>query len=170
MPRTAPSRWTHEHEGELVVFLIGMRLNRPWRPDQWWPVFRAMPAMLAELSGDPESGMLGYRLAVGAGGPVLVQYWNSAEKLRAYAADPAAQHRPAWTAFNRRARQVPGAVGIWHETFVVQRAESVYVAMPASGLARATRAVPLGRRGGRGGRAVGRPDAAAVATGAGALS
>lgn len=33
MPRTRPSRTTHEHDGELVVFLIGMRLNQPWRID-----------------------------------------------------------------------------------------------------------------------------------------
>ena len=26
-------RFTHEYEGELVVFLIGMRINKPWRPD-----------------------------------------------------------------------------------------------------------------------------------------
>ena len=45
--------------GELVVFLIGMRINQPWRPDLWLPVFQAMPAMLAELSRDPDSGLAG---------------------------------------------------------------------------------------------------------------
>src|SRR3712207_7972527 len=37
-----------------------------------------------------------------------------------------------------------GAVGIWHETFVVDRAESVYVDMPVAGLAGATSSVPVG--------------------------
>ncbi|MSS00345.1 DUF4188 domain-containing protein [Arthrobacter sp. BL-252-APC-1A] len=39
---------------------------------------------------------------------------------------------------NRRARKVPGAVGIWHETYAVDRAESMYVGMPVTGLAAAT--------------------------------
>ncbi len=55
-------------------------------------------------------------------------------------------HRPAWTEFNRRARKAPGVVGIWHETFQVERAESIYVSMPVTGLAKATAAVPVGSR------------------------
>ena len=46
-----------------------MRVNQPWRPDLWLPVFTAMPRMLAELAADPDSGMLGYRLTLGEGGP-----------------------------------------------------------------------------------------------------
>ena len=81
MADVIPGRMTHEYDGDLVVFLIGMRINKPWRPDLWLPVFLAMPAMLAELSKDKDSGLLGYRLTFGAGGPLLVQYWNSHEKL-----------------------------------------------------------------------------------------
>ena len=68
-----------------MVFLIGMRINRPWRPDLWLPAFAAMPRMLRELSSDPGSGLLGYRLTFGAGGPLVVQYWKSTEELYAYA-------------------------------------------------------------------------------------
>jgi len=146
MARRQQERTTHAHDGELVVFLIGMRVNRPWRPDLWLPVFRAMPAMLAELSRDPESGMLGYRVVLGSGGPTVIQYWDSHDKLYAYASDPTAAHRPAWTAFNRHIRSAPGAVGIWHETYLVDRAESIYSGMPPTGLARATAEVPIGRR------------------------
>jgi hypothetical protein len=138
---------THDYDGDLVVFLIGMRINKPWRPDLWLPVSSAMPGMLAELLKDKESGLLGYQLTFGAGGPLLVQYWNSHEKLYRYASDRNAAHRPAWAAFNRRARKAPGAVGIWHETYVVERAESIYVGMPVAGLAAATSAVPVARRG-----------------------
>lgn len=147
MPSVIPARMTHDYDGDLVVFLIGMRINKPWRPDLWLPVFSAMPGMLAELMKDKESGLLGYRLTFGAGGPLLVQYWNSHEKLYRYASDRNAAHRPAWAAFNRRARKAPGAVGIWHETYVVERAESIYVGMPVAGLAAATSAVPVARRG-----------------------
>ena len=149
MARIENGRMTHDHDGELVVFLIGMRINRWWRPDLWLPVFNAMPPMLAELSRDPASGMLGYRLTLGGGGPLLVMYWDSHELLYAYASQPDAQHRPAWTRFNQRARKAPGAVGIWHETFQVAVAESIYAGMPVSGLAKATGAVPVGRRGER---------------------
>jgi Domain of unknown function (DUF4188) len=147
MPTVIPGRMTHDYDGDLVVFLIGMRINKPWRPDLWLPVFSAMPRMLAELMKDKESGLLSYRLAFGAGGPFVVQYWSSQEKLYRYASDRNAAHRPAWAAFNRRARKTPGAVGIWHETYVVERAESIYVGMPVAGLAAATSAVPVARRG-----------------------
>jgi len=146
MTRINEQRMTHQHEGELVVFLIGMRINKPWRPDLWFPVFTAMPSMIAELAQDPESGFLGYRLIFSPRGPWLVQYWSSQAKLYAYASDLDARHRPAWTAFNKRARRVPGAVGIWHETYVVERAESIYVGMPPTGLGKATNLVPVGRR------------------------
>ena len=147
MASVIPSRMTHDHDGDLVVFLIGMRINKPWRPDLWLPVFNAMPAMLAELSKDKDSGLLGYRLAIGANGPFVVQYWNSMEKLYAYASDRNAPHRPAWAAFNSLSRKAPGAVGIWHETYLVERAESIYSGMPVSGLAAATSIVPVARRG-----------------------
>ncbi|PRY69141.1 uncharacterized protein DUF4188 [Glaciihabitans tibetensis] len=138
-------RMTHHYDGELIVFLIGMRFNRPWRVDKWLPAFLAMPRMLTELSKDPDSGLMGFRLSFSADGPVIVQYWNSREKLYDYASAPSAEHRPAWTAFNKRARKAAGAVGIWHETFQVERAESMYVGMPAIGLAHATETVPVTR-------------------------
>lgn len=138
-------RMTHAHEGPLVVFLIGMRVNKPWRPDLWLPTFAAMPRMLRELASDPDSGMLGFRTVVGAGGPTVIQWWDSHDKLYAYASARDAEHRPAWTAFNRRARKAPGAVGIWHETYEVARAESIYSGMPATGLGLATSLVPVGR-------------------------
>lgn len=146
MPKMHPGRTTHRHSGELVVFLIGMRFNRPWRIRTWLPAFLAMPKMLAELSRDPHSGLLGYQLTFGAGGPMVVQYWDSHNKLYAYASASEATHRPAWTAFNQRARKVPGAVGIWHETYLVDRAETLYASMPPTGLALATTSVPVERR------------------------
>jgi len=144
MARINAGRFTHRHSGDLVVFLIGMRINSPWRPDLWLPVFFAMPRMLTELFKEPGSGLLGFRFALGAGGPVIVQYWDSLDKLYAYASAPESEHRPAWTAFNRQARKAPRAVGIWHETFQVSRAESMYVSMPTEGLAQATELVPVG--------------------------
>jgi Domain of unknown function (DUF4188) len=144
MARINAGRYTHRHPGDLVVFLIGMRINRPWRPDLWLPVFLAMPRMLAELSKEPGSGLLGFRFAIGPAGPVIVQYWDSVDKLYDYASALDSEHRPAWTDFNRRARKAPKAVGIWHETFAVSRAETMYVSMPTEGLAKATELVAVG--------------------------
>ena len=139
-------RFTHDRSAageQLVVFLIGMHFTKPWRIDAWLPVFTAMPRMLAELSRQRERGLLGYRLLFGWGGPTVVQYWRDVDSLYAYAADPDAEHRPAWAAFNRRARKAAGAVGIWHETFPTSGSESVYVDMPATGLAQAVGRVPV---------------------------
>lgn len=146
MSRVVPGRMTHRHEGELVVFHIGMTINRWWRPDLWLPPFLAMPRMLRELTSDPGSGMLGARLLLGSLGPYVVQYWSSVDRLYDYASSPEAQHRPAWARFNKSARSAPGAVGIWHETFSVDRAESMYVSTPPMGLPAATEAVPVGAR------------------------
>ncbi|MCU1573730.1 MAG: hypothetical protein JWO93_1812 [Micrococcaceae bacterium] len=144
MARINTGRYTHRHQGDVVVFLIGMRVNTLWRPDLWLPVFVAMPRMLKELAGEPGSGLLGFRFALGPGGPMIVQYWDSVDKLYAYASASESEHRPAWAAFNRRARRAPKAVGIWHETFAAGRAETMYVSMPTEGLAKATELVPVG--------------------------
>ena len=150
--RPIQGRRTAAADGEVTVFLIGMRINCFRALRSWWPVFTAMPRMLRELSREEGSGLLGYRLLFG--GPRLVyvvQYWSSPRKLLDYAADPDRQHRPAWAAFNRRMRDGRGRVGFWHETYVVPAGsyESVYVNMPAFGLGAATGLEPVGRRGER---------------------
>lgn len=145
MPRVVAERSTHHHEGEVVVFLIGMRVNR-WRSVRsWWPTAMAMGPMLRELYADPSSGFLGHRTALVARGPLLVQYWAGTEQLLAYAQDRDSSHRPAWREFNARARHGGAAVGIWHETFAVPAGahESIYLATPVQGLAAATSHVPV---------------------------
>ena len=133
--------------GTVAVFLIGMRFNRLRAVRTWWPVFTAMPRMLAEVSADPDSGMLGARSYWSGRVLMVVQYWRSAEALGAYARDPARLHQPAWMAFNRAAAG-SGDVGIFHETYEVDAAavETVYGNMPAFGLGLATATRPLGSR------------------------
>jgi|SRR5215211_6079532 hypothetical protein len=65
-----PGRHRAEIEGDFVVFLIGMRLNRPWKVHRWWPVYRAMPRMLRELQRHPDRGLLGAGVGLLHGGPV----------------------------------------------------------------------------------------------------
>jgi hypothetical protein len=130
----------------VAVFLIGMRVNRWYRPGSWLPTLLAMRPMLEELYRDPASGFLGHRTLLGGGGPVLVQYWCSADDVHRYARDLGGRHRPAWAAFYARARRSPGAVGIWHELYEVPAGahEATYVDMPQAGLGLAmTKAVPV---------------------------
>ena len=145
---TGFSHTTHTHEGDLAVFLIGMRVNQPWRPDLWVPVLTAMPGMIAELYAakaaaergeEPDPGFLEARSLVGAGGPTVVQYWRDVASIYAYANDPERRHRPAWTAFYRRSRSATRAVGVWHETYAVPAGahESLYLGMPPVGLGKA---------------------------------
>ena len=49
----------------------------------------------------------------------MQQYWDSFDKLMAYAHDASAQHFPAWAAFNRAVGR-DGTVGIWHETYLIE--------------------------------------------------
>jgi hypothetical protein len=132
-------------EGDFVVFLIGMRINRPWRPHKWLPVLTAMRPMIRELARDPASGFLGATQGFLAGGPALVQYWRSFEDLDRYARDREARHLPAWRAFNQRVRD-SGDVGIWHETYRVRAGEyeAIYGNMPRVGLAAVGDHRPIG--------------------------
>jgi hypothetical protein len=148
MAEIVPGRWTHRHEGDVVTFLIGIRINRLRSVRTWWPAMQAMPAMLKELSADPSLGLLSYSQHLSPRGALVVQYWRDLDSLIGYAQASDKVHRPAWAEFNRRARQSAGAVGIWHETYSVPtgRHESLYVDMPRIGLPAAYEAVESGGR------------------------
>jgi hypothetical protein len=127
-------RVSGEIDGDFVLFLIGVRLNKPWKLT-WLPVFKAMPRMLKELSQKPELGLLHFRVHFGFPNTMIVQYWRSFDQLTAYAQDKDRSHLPAWRAFNR-AVGTNGDVGIWHETYLISAGnyESIYVNMPKFGL------------------------------------
>jgi hypothetical protein len=124
-----------EIDGPFVVFLIGMRVNRWWKPWKYIPVFRAMARMLPELARDPGLGLLHARAHFGFPNVMLVQYWRSYAALEAYATARNLSHLPAWAAFNT-AVGTNGDVGIWHETYCIAPGtyENVYGNMPAFGL------------------------------------
>lgn len=140
MPKTITERMTAEIDGEFVVFLIGMRVNKPWKIHKWLPVFLAMPRMLRELNAHKESGFLGSMSA----GLTIVQYWRSFDHLERYARSRDHQHWPAWVAFNKRMAASRGDVGIWHETYRVApgQYEVIYSGMPPTGLGAASTLVP----------------------------
>ena len=143
MPELITERVCADPEDEIVVFLIGMRINRWWKFWKWFAVAQAMPKMLAELEANKDLGLLAVRMQFGLRNLWTLQYWKSAAHLHDYAHAQARAHLPAWQAFNRSVG-TSGDVGIWHETYVVPRAsfESIYVNMPRFGLGLAAPVFP----------------------------
>lgn len=131
-------------DGEFVVFLIGIRINKFWKPWKWMPVAAAMPRMLIELQKNPELGLLHARNHFGLRNVMVVQYWKSFDHLHDYALAKDKEHLPAWRAFNKAVAD-NGDVGIWHETYIVKpgQYENVYGNMPPYGLGRAGGLVEL---------------------------
>jgi hypothetical protein len=144
MKNVIAERMTAEVEGDFVVFLIGMRINKIWKIHKWLPVFLAMPRMIKELQADPESGFLGHL----AGISVTVQYWRSFEDLEAYARSKDKGHWPAWVNFNQMVSNSRDDVGIWHETYKIRAGEyeTIYSGMPVVGLGAVGKLFPISER------------------------
>lgn len=150
MTEVHDGRFTAQVDDDIVVFLIGMRVNRFRSIRKWSQVAGAMRPMMERLFADPSTGFLHaenfFRLWPLT--TVAVTYWRSFDDLERFARTPEEPHLSAWREFNRRIG-TDGTVGIWHETYLVPKggSESVYGNMPRFGLARATTHVPaVGRR------------------------
>ena len=137
-----PQRLTVGPDQTFVVFLIGARVNKWWQLPIIVGVSAAMGRMMRGLSRDPDSGLLAHEQFVGRT-TLTLQYWRSVEDLQRYARDKQREHAPAWrrwiSAWSRG-----GAVGIWHETYVVEpgRYECLYHHMPSFGLGQVGPLVP----------------------------
>ncbi len=143
MARAIPGRFTARMDEPFVVFIIGMRVNRPLAFRKWMPTVMAMGPMIRELHNSPQKGFLGAEQFLYWPGTALVQYWRSFDDLERFARDPNDPHFPAWRRFNQTVG-TDGSVGIWHETYAVDagRHETIYNNMPMFGLAKATEHVP----------------------------
>ena len=100
-----------------------------------------MRHMLDYLVEHPEKGLMAYEMGL----PTIVQYWRSFEQLEAFAKDKDDPHLDVWRQYWRRVGR-SGRTGIWHETYLVRAGqyEAVYGNMPAHGLGKAGRLVPVG--------------------------
>jgi hypothetical protein len=136
-------RFAGQIEGDFVIFLIGMRINRLLAVHKWLPVSRAMPRMLKELFRQPELGLLHAEMYLSGRTVMVVQYWRSFDQLHDYAHARDKEHLPAWAEFNRQVGN-NGAVGVFHESYLVPAGayESIYVNMPLQGLAKAGELIP----------------------------
>ncbi|PYZ96346.1 transcriptional regulator [Alteribacter lacisalsi] len=137
-----PGRYTTPQDEDLVVFIIGMRINKWHAITRWWPVLTAMPPMIRELLTNKDIGCLAAESFFGLRTTLMVQYWRSEKDLLAYARGE--KHMKAWKNFyTKTARN--NAVGIYHETYVVPKGnyESIYGNMPPFGLSRALGSQPV---------------------------
>ena len=126
-----------ELEGDFVVFLIGMRINKPWKVDTWLPVALAMPRMLAETGAQPELGLL-HAADFGLRDAMVVQYWRSDGRAPGLRESARRGHLPAWQRLQpggrhqRRCRHL--ARDLWSAPAGY---ENIYVNMPPFGLGKA---------------------------------
>lgn len=142
MGEVAGRRMTAEIEGDFVVFLIGARLSKVALVQSLMDLGgrRGMKHMLDYLVAHPEKGLMAYEMGL----PTIVQYWRSFEQLEAFARDEHDPHLDAWRQYWRRVGR-SSRTGIWHETYLVKAGhyEAVYGNMPAHGLGKAGRLVPV---------------------------
>jgi hypothetical protein len=143
MGNVAGRRMTAEIDGDFVVFLIGARFNDKLQFARALLDLggrRGMKHMLDYLVAHPEKGLLAYELGI----PTIVQYWRSFEQLEAFAKDRDDPHLDVWRQYWRRVGR-SGRTGIWHETYLIKAGqyEAVYGNMPAHGLGKAGRLVPV---------------------------
>ena len=143
MVATINQRIAARIDGDFVVFLIGARVNKPWKLHKFIPVARAMGRMIDELEDNPDLGMLHVESWAGRRS-IMVQYWRSLDHLRNYARMKDAEHLPAWRDFNKHIVQ-HRMIGIWHETYVIKPGtyEAIYRDMPPFGLRLALGALEL---------------------------
>ncbi|MCM3756439.1 DUF4188 domain-containing protein [Sporosarcina aquimarina] len=136
-------RHTADNSEDIVVFIIGMRINKRLSIHKWLPVFLSMPGMIRELhTHKSELGFLSAENYFGLRTTAMIQYWQSLDDLLAYSRNE--NHLKAWRKFNQLTA-TNDAVGIYHETYIIRKGqyESVYVNMPKYGLGKAAKHMPI---------------------------
>lgn len=136
-------RYTTANDEDIVVFIIGMRVNKRLAFHKWLPVFKAMPGMIKELYVNKEElGFLSMETYFGLRTTIMVQYWRSIDDLLSYSKNNL--HLKAWKNFNQKVGN-NDAVGIYHETYRVCSGnyESIYGNMPLYGLGKALKHISV---------------------------
>lgn len=136
-------RYTIDNTEDIVVFIIGMRINNRMAVHKWLPVFNAMPGMIKELyTNKDELGFLSMESYFGLRTTAMIQYWRSTDDLLSYAKNE--RHLTAWKKFNQITSN-NDTVGIYHETYQVKAGsyESIYGNMPQYGLGKVLHHFPI---------------------------
>ncbi|CAG9460325.1 unnamed protein product [Pedinophyceae sp. YPF-701] len=130
----------------FVVFLIGARVNDPCdltKLDSFYQwMGKAFDNMDRELEAlGPELGYLGGEgyVSMSRTGTLTVQYWESMEKLQAWARGRQYAHNKPWKVLQAKGKDTP-RYAFWHEAYQVGADgsyETIYVNCPPLGLANA---------------------------------
>ena len=121
MAKVNNQRMTVEIEGDFVVFLIGMRINKPWKIHKWLPVFAGDAADAARSWRKAGVGVSRLSAVSRRDRAVLAVVRAPRSATRAIATR--CTGRRGWRS-TRSVRRGAGDVGIWHETYRVARRAS----------------------------------------------
>lgn len=138
-----PGRHTANNSEDIIVFIIGMRINKRLAIHKWLHVFLAMPGMIKELyTYKSELGFYSAENYFGLRTTAMIQYWRSLEELLAYSKNE--RHLKALKKFNRLTKG-NDEVGIYHETNIIPKGqyESVYVNMSHYTFGKAMKHMPI---------------------------
>lgn len=139
MPQIHLGRHTATHDEPIVVFLIGMRLNRLWAIHKWWkPFWNTMANLRAVQERKSPKGYLSGEILIYWRGLAMIQYWDTFENLEAFSHDPENVHLSAWRHLAKQSKN-DHTFGYWHETYQITpgNSECIYGNMPKFGLGKA---------------------------------
>lgn len=139
------NRMAAEIDGEYVIYINGMRLNKLRALPRYLRAGLEAAKMFERLEADPDSGFLGYLPAyMGLRSGAAIQYWRSLEDIRRFAHDPDDLHVPAWQWYNEEGG-TDGGLGFWAELYVVKDGafETFYRNVPPVGLGEHGSLVPM---------------------------
>ena len=134
-----------EMDGEFVIYINGMRLNKLRAIRKYFAAGRKAGKFFERLEADPDSGFLGYVPAMmGIRTGAAIQYWRSLDDLKRFANDPEDVHVPAWKWYDDVV-DPGGGVGFWAELYVIEadNYETFFRNVPPIGLGKMGRLVPM---------------------------
>lgn len=146
MAKVFKGRYTANSDEPVIVFTIGMRINRAWAVHKWWkPTVNTVKLWWHIQRGNRPDGYLNGYLYFYAWGVGMVQYWRDFDALEAFSHDREQPHLQAWRHLFAQSKD-DTTFGYWHETYQVSpgKHEAIYGNMPRFGMAAATGHEPIG--------------------------
>jgi hypothetical protein len=137
-------RYTAEMADPVILFAIGMRVNRLLAVHRWLlPTFNTLRLWIHLKTSPPEGYLYGY-LYLYWRGIGMMQYWKNFDSLEAFAHDMNQPHLKSWRQLAVQTES-DRTFGYWHETYEIEpdKTEAIYGSMPVFGLAAASNHVEL---------------------------
>jgi hypothetical protein len=140
-------RVTARSDKPVIVFAIGMRVNRLYAIHKWFrPTVNTFRMWWYMQHQRPKGYLSGY-LFLYSRGAGMMQYWESFEALEAFSHDKSQPHLAAWRHLAMQSKH-DQTFGYWHETYQIapETSECIYGNMPQFGLAEAIGHLPIGKK------------------------